>query len=143
MGHTLLGQLRQYANCDLVSYLNSRHGTKTSLALTPVTTHFWFRLISETEYQGKITVLIAAEEEFDGLQVRKELEGAIKRTLEHEVEAVRDNWDKLSLGLRSTLAFDKDRYEEFLGCVDVQVVCLDTTSSTPVTVLKAPMIEER
>ena len=44
-GHTLLGQLRQYASDDLVSYLNSRHDTKTSLALSPVTTHFWFRLI--------------------------------------------------------------------------------------------------
>ena len=93
--------------------------------------------------QGKVTVLIAAEEEFDGLQVRKELEGAIKRTIEHEVEAVRNNWDKLSLGLGSTLAFDKDRYEGFWSCVDIQVVCLDPAASTPVTVVKAPMIEAR
>ena len=120
-----LGQLRKFASPELNSYLSMRHRSHSNMAYTPTATLTWFRIIAETDYGAQVTIIQPTEKAYEGLKVQREMEKAIRATLEYERKTILANWDLLVSATGLDLELDLDKYESFWNSVVVDLIQLE------------------
>ncbi len=139
-----LGQLRKFASPELNSYLSSRK----SMPYTPTATLAWFRIIAETDYVAQVTILQPTEKVYEGLKVQREMEKAIRATLDHERKTILANWDLLVSATGLDIELDLDKYGAFWNSVVVDLIQLEAVEGnswrTPYTsVFTGQLLEKR
>lgn len=120
-----LGQLRKFASPELNSYLSTQHRSHSNMAYTPTATLTWFRIIAETDYGAKVTIMQPTEEAYEGLKVLKEMRAAIKETLDYERNTILENWDLLVSATGLDIELDLDKYKEFWSSVVIDLIQLE------------------
>lgn len=139
-----LGQLRKFASPELNSYLSSCK----SMPYTPTATLAWFRIIAETDYVAQVTILQPTEKVYEGLKVQREMEKAIRATLDHERKTILANWDLLVSATGLDIELDLDKYVAFWNSVVVDLIQLEAVEGnswrTPYTsVFTGQLLEKR
>ena len=143
-----LGQLRKFASPELNSYLSTRHRSINSMPYTPTATLTWFRIIAETDYGARVTIMQPTEKTYEGLKVQREMEKAIRATLDYERKTILANWDLLASATGLDLELDLDKYESFWNSVVVDLIQLEAVEGnswrTPYTsVFTGNLLEKR
>lgn len=117
-----LGQLRKFASPELNSYLSTRHRSSNSITYTPTATLTWFRIIAETDYGAQVTIMQPTEKAYEGLKVLREMQKAIRATLDYERKTILENWDLLVSATGLDIELDLDRYEAFWNSVVIDLI---------------------
>lgn len=147
-GYSLLGQVRKFASPELLSYLDTRHDSRTNMTYTPTATLAWFHIIAESAYSAQVTIIHPSEKEYKGLQVLEEIQAAIQATLDYERDTILANWDLLVSATGLDIGLDLDKYEEFWSSVVVDLIQFDPIPGnswrTPYTnVFSGQLLEKR
>ena len=66
---------------------------------------------------------------------------AVEAAVEHNLDYVKNNWDRLRIATGLNLAFDKDRLEDFANRVTVKVIPM-TVGGPMVTIATEPLIKD-
>ena len=143
-----LGQLRKFASPELNSYLSTRHHSCNSIPYTPTATLTWFRIIAETDYGAQVTIMQPTEKAYEGLKVQREMQKAIRATLEYERKTILANWDLLVSATGLDLELDLDKYESFWNSVVIDLIQFEAVKGnswrTPYTsVFTGQLLEKR
>ena len=143
-----LGQLRKFASPELNSYLSTRHRSHNSIPYTPTATLTWFRIIAESDYGAQVTIMQPTEKVYEGLKVQREMQKAIRATLEYERKTILANWDLLVSATGLDLELDLDKYESFWNSVVIDLIQFEAVKGnswrTPYTsVFTGQLLEKR
>lgn len=143
-----LGQLRKFASPELNSYLSTRHRSHNSMPYTPTATLTWFRIIAETDYGARVTIIQPTEKAYEGLKVQREMEKAIRATLDYERKTILANWDLLVSATGLDIELDLDKYKEFWSSVVIDLIQFEAVegnswSTSYTSVFTGELLEKR